>query len=78
MTAGANEVDIDIMNKKFEGTFIYGTEEDDTDDEYIDWEDENPPRQSKSAPAKHTEDGRSVFTSLREIGKRARKVIKRA
>lgn len=78
--SAANKVDINIMSEKFKGTILYGTEEAPPNiaDEYDDWEDANPPRQSKSAPAKHTEDGRSVFTSLREIGKRARKVIRRA
>ncbi len=80
MEAMANEVDINIMSEKFKGTVSYDPEPAPTNiaDEYDDWEDANPPRQSKSAPAKHTEDGRSVFTSLREIGKRASKVIKRA
>lgn len=74
----ANKVDIDIMGK-FEGTVTYGTEEELTNlaDDYEDWEDANPPRQSKSAAPKHTEDGRSVFTSVREIGKRAREVLRK-
>lgn len=42
-------------------------------DEYIDWEDENPPRRSKSAPPRMGVSGRSLLTIVEVIGKKARK-----
>lgn len=69
----SNQMDIEIM----EGTIAYGDETSRLADDYGDWEDENPPRQSKSAAPKHTEDGRSVFTSFREIGKRIKNLRSR-
>lgn len=47
-------------------------------DDYLDYEDLNPPRRSKGARPKMAVSGRSVFTALREIGKRAFSVRKRA
>ena len=43
------------------------------DNEYLDWEDENPARRSKSARQKMGMDGRSVLTLADEIRKRAKK-----
>ncbi len=42
-------------------------------DMYADWEDDNPARTSKSAKPKMPVHGRSVFTILRQLGKRAKK-----
>ncbi len=43
------------------------------DDDYIDWDNENQPRVSKSAKPKHGMDGRSVLTLADVIRKRAKK-----
>ena len=42
-------------------------------DDYNEWEDENPPRRSKTARPTHTESGRSVKFIQRIIGRKGKK-----
>ena len=42
-------------------------------DAWMDWEENNPPRRSKTERPKHTEDGRSVKLLSKLIGRRGKK-----